>query len=302
MKEKTNKNKINNDKVCLILLLPKYCYINLLIQYFLFKFYLPTEDEINFFKKKSRVVNTDKSTANWVHQFENFREKAGFTGKSIDITDRKELESQICSFITVMKTNSGEEYKARSILNAIHALNRHLNDLSSLSPMDFTSRKQFPMLYDVLDGKMKHVAEQGKANVQGADALSVEECKKILYSPVLNIDTPTGLLKKVFFLNALFLALRGGEHYTLQYSHFKFRADGQGFDVNIPRSKTNQRGINGSLNDEKLRIPYHPMIMETYNKYFSKRPGNADKEFYLREYVAEDGKFNVLYRFMLFFQ
>ncbi|CAB4392798.1 unnamed protein product [Rhizophagus irregularis] len=28
--------------------------------------------------------------------------------------------------------------------------------------------------------------------------------------------------------------------------------------------------------------------METYNKYFSKRPGNADKEFYLREYVAED--------------
>ncbi|GBC40240.2 hypothetical protein GLOIN_2v1478488 [Rhizophagus irregularis DAOM 181602=DAOM 197198] len=115
MKEKTNKNKINNDK-----------------------FYLPTEDEINFFKKKSRVVNTDKSTANWVHQFENFREKAGFT-----------------------------------------------------------------------DGKMKHVAEQGKANVQGADGLSVEECKKILYSPVLNIDTPTGLLKKVFFLNALFLALRG---------------------------------------------------------------------------------------------
>ncbi|CAB5369543.1 unnamed protein product [Rhizophagus irregularis] len=83
-------------------------------------------------------------------------------------------------------------------------------------------------------------------------------------------------------------SLRGGEHYSLQYSHFKFRANGQGFDVNIPQSKTNQRGINGSLNDEKLRIPYHPMIMETYNKYFSKRPGNADKEFYLREYVAED--------------
>ncbi|PKY56238.1 hypothetical protein RhiirA4_428101 [Rhizophagus irregularis] len=116
---------------------------------------------------------------------------------------------------------------------------------------------------------MKYVAEQGKANVQGV----VEECKKIQYSPALNIDTPTGLLKKSF-LNALFLALRG--------------ANGQGFDVNIPQSKTNQRGINGSLNDEKLRIPYHPMIMETYNKYFSKRPGNADKEFYLREYVAED--------------
>ncbi|GBC54469.2 hypothetical protein GLOIN_2v1478488 [Rhizophagus irregularis DAOM 181602=DAOM 197198] len=87
--------------------------------------------------------------------------------------------------------------------------------------MDFTSRKQFPILYDVLDGKMKHVAEQGKANVQGADGLSVEECKKILYSPVLNIDTPTGLLKKVFFLNALFLALRGGnadkEFYLREY-------------------------------------------------------------------------------------
>ncbi|CAG8578072.1 13961_t:CDS:2 [Rhizophagus irregularis] len=159
------------------------------------------KDEINYFKNKPRVVNIDKPTENWVHQFENFCEKAGFTGKSIDITYRKELESQTCSFITVMKTNS---------------------------------------------------AEQGKANVQGV----VEECKKILYSPALNIDIPTGLLKKSF-LNALFLALRGGEHYSLQYSHFKFRANGQGFDVNIPQSKTNQRG-------------------------------NADKEFYLREYVAED--------------
>lgn len=108
--------------------------------------------------------------------------------------------------------------------------------------MDFTSKKticQFSILYDILDGKMKHVAEQKKANVQGIDVLSVKRYKKILYSLALNIDTPTGLLKKVFFLNALFLPLRSNEHYFLQYSHFKFRTDGQSFDINIPQSKTN---------------------------------------------------------------
>lgn len=41
---------------------------------------------------------------------------------------------------------------------------------------------------------MEYVAEQGNANVQGV----VEECKKIQYSPELNIDTHW-IVKKVFF-------------------------------------------------------------------------------------------------------
>lgn len=73
----------------MLLLLPKYYYINLLIQYFLFKLYLSIEDEINYFKKKLRVVYTDKSIVNCVYQFENFCEKAGYISKSIEITIEK---------------------------------------------------------------------------------------------------------------------------------------------------------------------------------------------------------------------
>jgi len=53
-----------------------------------------------------------------------------------------------------METNSGD-YKAKSII----CIKSIFKCLSSLSPMDFTLRKQFSRLYGVLDGKIKHVAE-----------------------------------------------------------------------------------------------------------------------------------------------
>ncbi|PKY55488.1 hypothetical protein RhiirA4_474978 [Rhizophagus irregularis] len=65
----------------------------------------------------------------------------------------------------------------------------------------------------------------------------------MLNSPILSTDTLTCLLKTDFFYNALFLGLRGGEHYVLKFNDFKAKIDGSGIEICIPRSKINQRGI-----------------------------------------------------------
>ncbi|CAB5383882.1 unnamed protein product [Rhizophagus irregularis] len=71
------------------------------------------------------------------------------------------------------------------------------------------------------------------------------------------------------------------------YIDFKAKVDGSGIDVCIPRSKTNQRGMEGGVGDT-LKIPSHPQIISVYEKYFAKRPVNANPQFYLQEYTDEN--------------
>ncbi len=63
----------------------------------------------------------------------------------------------------------------------------------------------FPDLWQILDGKLKDITEQGKEEIKESDSLSLDKVKIIFNSPILDINTPTGLLKTIFFYNALFL-------------------------------------------------------------------------------------------------
>ncbi|GBB88897.1 hypothetical protein RclHR1_09960009 [Rhizophagus clarus] len=249
----------------------------------------PTKEQKEYYKQKSVVENTHLSTNNWLKKFEKYRKTIGLAGNCENITNLKDLEEQISDYVTVMKQQNGEEYSTSSIINAMHALNRHLNMYSPLRPVDLLDQKQFPDLHLILDGKLKELAELGKGVKNGSSPLTIEECQQILQSPILTQETPSGLLKRIFFYNALFLGLRGGEHYKLKFNHFQKRYDG-GYDVNITRSKTKQGGIEDPNNGsgDKLRIPGHPSIIADYDLFFTKRPINAKENFYLQEITDED--------------
>ncbi|GES91206.1 hypothetical protein GLOIN_2v1779027 [Rhizophagus clarus] len=90
----------------------------------------------------------------------------------------------------------------------MHTLNRHLNIYSLLRPVDLLDQKQFPDLHLILDGKLKELAELGKSVKNGSSPLTIEECQQILQSPIITRETPSKLLKRIFFYNALFLGLR----------------------------------------------------------------------------------------------
>ncbi|GBB95050.1 hypothetical protein RclHR1_24670001 [Rhizophagus clarus] len=105
---------------------------------------------------------------------------------------------------------------------------------------------------------------------------------------------PINLLYRIFFFNAIFLGLRGGEHFNLQFQNFIRRKDKYDrFDDIIYKSKTNQHGANDiESQGDKLYIPEIPSIIEMYENYFAKCAIQADPHFYLKLYNISEVEFN----------
>ncbi|RGB36747.1 hypothetical protein C1646_782911 [Rhizophagus diaphanus] len=240
---------------------------------------LPTQEEVTKVKQSAYVKNTHKSTKNWISHFEDFHLQVGYNDKLETIGSLKQIESEVSNFILTMKTTTGKEYSQSSITSCINALNG----------LNLINREQFPDLYIIVDGKIKSLQDAGKGETKKSDGLEYEEVQIMFASPILSRETPQGLLKRIFLYNSILLGLRIGEHYKLKFHDFLFRHNNNGFDVVISWSKTNQRGIGGG-SSEKLRISYHSSIQADYELYFSKRPVKAKDNFYLQEYIDQDGK------------
>jgi hypothetical protein len=158
---------------------------------------------------------------------------------------------------------------------------------SPLRSVDLLDQKQFSDLHLILNGKLKELAKVSKGIKKGSSALTIEECQQILQSSILTRETPLGLLKRNFFYNAIFLGLRGEEHYKLKFNHFhkKYNED---YNINITRFKIKQGGIKDLNNSSgnKLQIPNHPSIIADYDLFFIKRLVNAKE----KEITNENGK------------
>ena len=143
--------------------------------------------------------------------------------------DSKLIEKQICEYIAQMskKKNSGE-YKAKTVKQAVDAINRHLINISSICGINLHDKYEFPDLWTVLHGKMKDLQEKGFGEKEGSIALNVQQVQEILADNFLNPDTPEGLLYRVFFQTATCFACRGGEHYNLRIDQFLPLPDGRG--------------------------------------------------------------------------
>ena len=114
------------------------------------------QEKLNFYRKKAKVANTERSTKNWITQFEEFRKKYNYIEWLEDITDSKLIEKQVCKYVAQMskKKNSGE-YKAKSVKQAVDAINRHLVNISPIRGINLHDKYEFPDLWTVLHGKMK---------------------------------------------------------------------------------------------------------------------------------------------------
>jgi transaldolase len=100
---------------------------------------LSLKEKLDFYRQKAKVPNTEKSTRNWIIKFEEFRKEYNYITPLEQITDSKLIEKQVCEYIAQMskKKNSGE-YKAKSIKQAVDAINRHLVKISLLQFIELT--------------------------------------------------------------------------------------------------------------------------------------------------------------------
>ncbi|CAG8694461.1 5503_t:CDS:2, partial [Gigaspora rosea] len=169
------------------------------------------DDRIAFFIDQATIKNTKRSTSNWLKKFNDH-----------------------CKEYTLAKENS-----VNSVLSAIAAFQCYITENSSLKGINIRDKQQFPTLNTLLNGKFKWLSAKGKGETKGTESLTVDECLHILKHNCTSTDTPWGLFNRVFFFNALFFALRGGEHYFLEKDHFQ-KCQVGGYDIVIYKSKTNQ--------------------------------------------------------------
>jgi hypothetical protein len=206
------------------------------------------------------------------------------------VTPVQELDKQLASYIAEMKQKNGQQYSGSSIRCAIAALHWHLSKNSIITNVNIHDRTMFPTFWEVINGKIKFLSDLGHNDAKGANALSIDEISTILNHKMLDGSTPERLLYRVYFYNAIFLGIRGNEHFALLLEDFKKREDG-GFTVYIYRSKTNQQGAFGNRGRaDKVIIPYNKEVIQYYDRYISLCPKKADPEFYLHEMSDDNGK------------
>lgn len=259
-----------------------------------FTYKKPTDDELRNLIDSSRCKNTDYSTSNWIRALEKFRTDVNYQGLIEEVDTKEELEDQLCRFVHAMRKKDGSEYHVSSVNSCMFAINRHLNNKSVLSkPINIMDKDQYYKLWQILNGKVKSLVSQGHGERNGADGFTEDDLLQILDHPAMSGNDPASLLYRIFFVNAIFLGLRGGEHFNLQLQNFIRRKDKYGgFDVIIYKSKTNQRGANNiESQGDKLYIPEIPSIIEMYENYFTKRPTQADPHFYLKPCNISEGKY-----------
>ncbi|PKK67152.1 hypothetical protein RhiirC2_867931 [Rhizophagus irregularis] len=260
-----------------------------------FTYKKPTDDELRNLIDSSRCKNTDYSTSNWIRALEKFRTDVNYQGLIEEVDTKEELEDQLCRFVHAMRKKDGSEYHVSSVNSCMFAINRHLNNKSVLSkPINIMDKDQYYKLWQILNGKVKSLVSQGRGERNGADGFTEDDLLQILDHPAMSGNDPASLLYRIFFFNAIFLGLRGGEHFNLQLQNFIRRKDKYGgFDVIIYKSKTNQRGANNiESQGDKLYIPEIPSIIEMYENYFTKRPTQADPHFYLKPCNISEGNWD----------
>ncbi|CAB4424341.1 unnamed protein product [Rhizophagus irregularis] len=222
-----------------------------------FTYVAPTEEEIKSMQTAAHGKATHNSTSTWINALETFRKDIGLPGKIDDVNSKEELERQLVLFFVSCKQQNGAEYSVQSIKSARFAIARHINTYSKIRPQEITNKNIYSELYNAITGKIKLLTDQV-------------------------LDSPKGLIRRIFWHNAFELALRGGEHYNLKIQQFKKRKDG-GIDVTFYRSKCNQRSLSESNSKaEVISIPADNAVIQDYELYFSKRPPICEDAFYLQ--------------------
>ena len=127
--------------------------------------------------------------------------------------------------VSELRKEDGSEYTPRSLAQFIASLQRYINDKKEGSiRLCNPDNPTFKQLHRTLDSRYRQLHAQGiGAKRRHAEVLTNEEEDQLWDSGTLSTESPSGLLRAVFFYNGLNFVLRGGqEHRNLKISQLKF--------------------------------------------------------------------------------
>lgn len=175
-------------------------------------------------------------------------------------------------------------YKRTSLLSLRSGLARHLIKSNAY---DITKDVDFKMSNEMLSAMCKELDKKEKGGVEHMEAIEPEDMNKLYSSFVFDINTPSGLLNKVWFELCMYFCRRGRENQRdLLPSMFELKRDGKclqsicqiGFAVT-----KNHQGLTSIDIDNKTVRMYETKTencpVQSFVKYLSKRNPNCSALF-----------------------
>ena len=177
-----------------------------------------TSEDLSKYMEGETPVNTEKSTAWAVNNFEAWRMARNKEHsddpcpENVFVDDDKSVICKwLCKFLTETRKSNGEEYTPRSLYLLLSGLQRHMRKLKPLESINVFQDVHYKPLKNVCDSIFKRLHQKGiGTETKQTPVLSPDDEAK-LWETIIDINSPKGLLRAVFFCNGKNFCLRGGQ-------------------------------------------------------------------------------------------
>ncbi|XP_033725028.1 uncharacterized protein LOC117315013 isoform X1 [Pecten maximus] len=141
----------------------------------------------------------------------------------------EEIASKLRQFYAEVVNKKGERYSKSALIGARSAINRHLNSPPFSRNINIMKDPNFISANTVLLGIIEMMKEDGCDTAKHKEAISKNDLHKLYAKGVLANDSPTQLLRKVWFEIALHFGRRGREGLrSLKHDAFVLKSDDEG--------------------------------------------------------------------------
>ncbi|XP_054644594.1 uncharacterized protein LOC129188312 [Dunckerocampus dactyliophorus] len=160
-----------------------------------------------------------------------FREYLSEKAQSPDFESlsKEDLCALLRSFYAEARSKSGQLYSKSSLISIRSSLNRYLNDPPYCRTLDLTKDPELRSANLTLAAVIRRLEEQGAGPVVQKQAITRSDLRRLYESSMFDVDTPFGLLNKVWFETCMYFCTRGRENQReLQEDSFGLAVDEHG--------------------------------------------------------------------------
>ena len=203
------------------------------------RFNLATEEELDLLVEQRHSKATKsvfKVSENLLNQYtmvdDQFSLDELFNDESVSVP---ELDAYLRRFYANVRKQNGEKYCRKSLTTIRFGLQQLFKKRRDV---DIINNDQFKRSRETFKAVLVDVKKEGKGDSKHKDVISDADMKKLYKSKVLSVDTPKGLLNKVFFDYVLIFCNRGRENLrTLKKDDFIENVDATGRKYFTVRTK-----------------------------------------------------------------
>ena len=169
-----------------------------------------------------------------------------------------ELAALLRQFYAEVRKCNGEEYSKNAICGIRSAIHRHITSAPFHRAFNIMRGAAFKPANNMLVGVLKVLKREGRDQKKSFDAICEGDLQKLMSSNVFGTDTPSKLLKLVWFSTQFYLCRRGGEgQQSLRTDSFEICSDSTGrqfVQLRYNEASKNHPGGLKDTNDPKKKM------------------------------------------------